>query len=227
MNSLPLVRSPLASTHSVAFDLHPLLQQCSWGMEKGLGIVTCNTEDLVVIGLVCVFLEVFLTALYFRVTYCPHLQSLCFIHVSVFCFWVPFGGTGENKALAWVGYRLLRWGGAILFHVQCITSSFLTFFQFGENIQWITEGFALGRMCSRCVDIDHSCIKSPWVYHNSDLHLLPISTKVLWCSTVLKQYRLLMFDGSCCQMFSGYKQNISIVLHTCMQLAWRRPLEQC
>jgi len=86
MNSLPLVRSPLASTHSVAFDLHPLLQQCSWGMEKGLGIVTCNTEDLVVIGLVCVFLEVFLTALYFRVTYCPHLQSLCFIHVSVFCF---------------------------------------------------------------------------------------------------------------------------------------------
>ena len=92
MNSLSLVWSPLASTHSIlyyghiTFDLHPLLQQCSWGIKEGLGIVTCNTEDLVVVGLVCVFLEVFLTALCFRVTYCPHLQSLCFIHVSALCF---------------------------------------------------------------------------------------------------------------------------------------------
>jgi hypothetical protein len=60
----------------MTFDLHPLLQECSWGIQQGLGIVACNTEDLVVIGLVCVFCEVFLTALYFRVTYCPHLQSL-------------------------------------------------------------------------------------------------------------------------------------------------------
>jgi len=119
----------------------------------------------------------------------------------------------------------VRWGNT--FPCAMYYFKFLEFFQFGENIQWITEGFALWRMCSRCVDIDHSCIKSPWVYHNSDLHLLPISTKVLWCSTVLKHYRLLMFDGSCCQMFSGYKQNIGILLHTFMQLAWRRPLEQC
>jgi len=49
-------------------DLHRLLQECSWGIKQGLGIVTCNTEESVAIGLVCVFLEVFLTALYFRVT---------------------------------------------------------------------------------------------------------------------------------------------------------------
>jgi hypothetical protein len=44
------------------FDLHRLLQECSWGIKQGLGIITCNTEDLIVI--VCVFLEVFLTALW-------------------------------------------------------------------------------------------------------------------------------------------------------------------
>ena len=60
----------------MTFDLHPLLQECSWGIQQGLGIVTCNAEDLAVIDPVCVFHEVFLTALYFRVTYCPHLQSL-------------------------------------------------------------------------------------------------------------------------------------------------------
>jgi hypothetical protein len=40
------------------FDLRRLLQECSWGIKQGLGIVTCNTEGLVVIGLICVFLEV-------------------------------------------------------------------------------------------------------------------------------------------------------------------------
>jgi hypothetical protein len=53
------------------FDVHPLLQECSWGIKQGLGIVTCSTEDLVMIDLVCVFVEVFLTALYSRVTYHP------------------------------------------------------------------------------------------------------------------------------------------------------------
>jgi hypothetical protein len=47
--------------------------------------------------------------------------------------------------------------------VGCITPSFLTFFQFGENTQWIMDGFAVGRMCARCVDIDHFCTKAPWV----------------------------------------------------------------
>ena len=58
-------------------------------------------------------------------------------------------------------------GGAgaaiIICHVECITLSFLTFFQFGENTQWIMDGFALGRVCARCVDIDHFCTKAPWV----------------------------------------------------------------
>jgi len=62
----------LSCTHSIlyyghtTFDSHRLLQEYSWGIKQGLGIVTCNTEDLVMIDLVCVFLEVFLTALYFR-----------------------------------------------------------------------------------------------------------------------------------------------------------------
>jgi len=73
------------------------------GIKQGLGIVTWNTEDLVVIVLVCVFLEVFLTALYFRVTYCPHVQSLCSIRASALCSWLPFGVTWEHKALGWGG----------------------------------------------------------------------------------------------------------------------------
>jgi len=52
-------------------DLHPLLQECSWGIKQGLGFVTCNTEDLIVIGLVYEFLEVFLSALYYRVPAAP------------------------------------------------------------------------------------------------------------------------------------------------------------
>ena len=64
--------------------------------------------------------------------------------------------------------HLREWGtscavGAVICHVERITVCFLTFFQFGENTQWITDGFALGRMCTRCVDIAHFCTKAPWV----------------------------------------------------------------
>jgi len=69
----------------ITFDLHPLLQKCSWGIKQGLGIVTCSTEDLVMIDLVCVFVEVFLTALYFRVTYCLHLQGMYSTHANALC----------------------------------------------------------------------------------------------------------------------------------------------
>jgi len=69
----------------MTFYLHPLLQEYSWGIQQGQGMVTCNTENLVVIDLVCVFLEVFLTAVYFRVTYCPHLQSLYSTHSTALC----------------------------------------------------------------------------------------------------------------------------------------------
>ena len=76
-------------------------------------------------------------------------------------FWLHFGGTRE---------QVLSWGGAVIFYVECITSNFLTFFQFEENSKWITEGFSLGRLCSRCVEINRSCTKIPRVYHKSDLH---------------------------------------------------------
>ena len=81
-NRLLLLWLSLSCTHSSSssfllfdFDLHKLLQECCWGIQQGLGIVTCNTEDLLVIDLVCVFLEVSLTALYFRVTYCPTFRA--------------------------------------------------------------------------------------------------------------------------------------------------------
>jgi hypothetical protein len=174
-NRLLLVWLPLSSTNFIlyyghmTFDLHPLLQECSWGIKQDLGIVTCDTEELVVFGLLCVFLELVLTALFFRVTYCPHLQSLCSIHASALCFWVPLGGTWEHKALAWVGYKLLRWGDMLPHGVYY--SKFLDFFfQLGKNTQWIMDGFALGRTCARFVDIDHSCTKAPWVYCKSGLH---------------------------------------------------------
>ena len=94
----------------------------SWGIKQGLGIVTCNIDDSVVIGLVCVFIEVFLTALSFRGTYCPHLQSLCSIHASALCSWVPFGGTWEHNALVWVGYKFWRWGKNLPCGVYCFKS---------------------------------------------------------------------------------------------------------
>jgi hypothetical protein len=74
----------------------------------------------------------------------PHLQSSYCTHASALCSWVPLVGTLEHEALVWVGYKLWRW--AIICHVECITVSFLTFFQFGENTQWIMDGSALGRM---------------------------------------------------------------------------------
>ena len=51
-------------------------------------MLTCNTEDLVVIDLVCVFLEVFLTALYlFQSDLQPHPElvlhsGMCLMFVS-------------------------------------------------------------------------------------------------------------------------------------------------
>ena len=75
----------LSQMSDMTFEIHRLLQECSLGIKQSFAIVLCNTEDLVVIGLVCVFLEVFLTALYFRVTYCTHLQSLCSIQACALC----------------------------------------------------------------------------------------------------------------------------------------------
>jgi hypothetical protein len=130
-------------------DLHPLLYECSWVIKQGLGIVTCNTKDLIVIGLVCVFIEVFLTALYFRVTCCRHLQSLYCIHTSALCSWVPCWGTWEHKALVWVGCKLLRWGNNLPCGVYY--SEFLDFFPvWGErsvNHGWLCTGEDVRQVC--------------------------------------------------------------------------------
>ena len=65
--------------------------------------------------------------------------------------------TWKCEALAWVGYSLWRWGSNLPCEVYYLR--FLVFFQFGENTQWIMDDFALGTMCTVCVDIAHSLPK--------------------------------------------------------------------
>ena len=115
------------------FDLHPLLQECSWGIKQGLGIVTCNTGDLTVIGLVCVFTEVFLSAVYFRVTCCPTFRACSPIMQVSYVPECPLEGLGNVRHLHEWGTSCE--GGATICHMECITTSFLTFFQVGENTQ--------------------------------------------------------------------------------------------
>ena len=97
------------------------------GIKQGLGIVTCSTEDLVVIDLVCVFLEVFS---YFRVTYCPTFRA-----------GTPFMQVPYVPECPWEQRHLCEWGicsegVTVSCHVECITPRFLIFFsQFGENTQ--------------------------------------------------------------------------------------------
>jgi len=68
----------------MTFDLHRHLQECSWGIKQGLGIEICNTEDLVVIDIVCVFLEVFITAIYFTFRACTPLMQVPYVPE---CLW--------------------------------------------------------------------------------------------------------------------------------------------
>ena len=144
-NRLVLVWLPLSSTHSIlyyghmTFDLHPLLE-CNWGIQQGLGIVTCNTEDLVAIGLICVSWT-FSDSTLFQSDLLPHLQSLYSIHACALCFWVPLGGTWEHKTLAWVGYKLLRWGDILPCGVYY--SKFLDFFPV-----WGELSVNHGRLCN-------------------------------------------------------------------------------
>jgi hypothetical protein len=149
-------------THINLYQVHSLFWAYhSWGIKQGLGIVTCNTDNLIVIGLVCVFIEVFLSALHFRVTCCPTFRACTpFLQVP-YVTERPVEGPGNIRHLREWGTSSK--GGAIIWHVGCIALSVLTFFQFGENTQWIMDGFALGRMHARRVDIDHLCTKPPWV----------------------------------------------------------------
>ena len=103
---------------------------------------------------------VFLTALYFRVAYCPQLHILYSIHTCALCSWESHMGLRNIRHMCEQSTN--SESGAVICHAKCIIPSFLNFFQFGENIHWIIDGFALGTMCARCVDIDHFCAKAPW-----------------------------------------------------------------
>jgi hypothetical protein len=80
----------------MTFELHRLLQECSWGIKQGLAIVTCKTEDLVMT--VCMFLVVFLTALYFTVTYCTIRACASLIQVP-YVPQCPWEGLGNIRHL--------------------------------------------------------------------------------------------------------------------------------
>ena len=155
MNSLSLVWSPLISAHSIlyghiTFYLHTLLQECSWGIKQGLVTVTCNTEDLVVNGLVCVFLKSFLqhfisewlTAPTFRA--CAPLMQVPSVPER------PWeGGTWEHEAHVWVGCKLWRRGNNLPCWVYY--SKFLDFFPvWGEhsvNRGWRCTGEDMCQVC--------------------------------------------------------------------------------
>ena len=123
------------------FDLHRLLQECCWGIQQGLVIVTCNTEDLLVIDLVCVFLEVSITALYFRVTYCPTFRACTPLMQVPYVSECPWEGLGNIRHLHEWGTS--SEGGTIICHVQCITVSFFTFFP-----DWGEHSVNHGRPCT-------------------------------------------------------------------------------
>jgi len=53
----------------------------------------------------------------------------------------------------------------------------------------------------------------------SDLCVDRLPCKVLWYSTVFKEYSFLMFEGSSCQIFSGHKSNIGNHYYFVMMLA--------
>ena len=164
MNRLSLVWSPLTSTRVIlyygqmTFDLHPLLQECSWGIKQDLGIFNMqHWRFSSVWSYICVSWCLSYSTLFQGDLLPPPLELVLHSHKCIM-FLSALGNI----------MHLCEWGtssegGAISYHVEYITPSFLTFFQFGEKTQWIMDGFALGRICTRCVDIDHSCTKAPWV----------------------------------------------------------------
>jgi len=90
------------------------------------------------IDLVCVFLEVFLTALHSRVIYCPPSSELV---LHVYKCPVFLSALGNTR-------HLREWGtisedGEIICHVECITLSFLTFFPV-----WGEQSVNHGWLCS-------------------------------------------------------------------------------
>ena len=168
-NRVSLVWLPLTSTpfHSLLWKYHIWFMPNFWGMQLGHKtwpghanmqhwrfsndwFCMCASWSL---SYSTLFISEWLTAPTFRA--CAPLTHVPCVSEC------PWEGLGNIRPL-------YEWGtssevGAIICHVECITPSFLIFFQFGENAQWIMDGFALARMCARCADIGHFCTKTPWV----------------------------------------------------------------
>jgi hypothetical protein len=146
--------------HLYLYQFHSLFWAYrSWGTKQSLGIVTCKTEDSLVNGLVCVFLEVFLTALYFRVTYCPTFRFCTPFMQVPYVSECPWEGLGEHKALAWVGYKLWGWGNNLPYGVHY--SEFLDFFPVcGEHS--VNHGW----LCSR-EDVCQACGHRPLLHEST------------------------------------------------------------
>ena len=80
----------------------------------------------------CMCVCVFLTAVYFRVTYCPTFRACGpFRHVP-YVSECPWEGLGNIRHLGEWGTS--SEGGAILCHVECITVSFLNFSSLGRTL---------------------------------------------------------------------------------------------
>ena len=130
--------------HSLFWAYH------NWGIKQGLGIVTCNTKDLVLIGLVCVFLEVFLTALYFRVTYCLTFRACAPFMQVPYVAECPWEGLGEHKALVWVGYKLWMWGNSLpcgVYYCKFLDFFFPVWGEHKVNHGWLCSGEDVCQVC--------------------------------------------------------------------------------
>ena len=153
-----MIAHSLYPFHSLLWTYDIWFTQTSSGMQlgqkQGLGIVTCKIKNLVLIDLICVFLEVFLTALYFRVTFracTPLIQVPCVPE----CLWE---GLGEHEALVWVGYKLLQRGNNLPCGVYYC--KFLDFFPvWGEhsvNHGWLCTGEDVCQVCGHRPLLHHS-----------------------------------------------------------------------
>jgi hypothetical protein len=139
----------LTSTHSIlycrniTFDWHSLPQECHWGIEQVLGMVTCNTVSCICVSWSLSYSTLFQSGLLL------HLQGLCSIHSSALCSWVPLVGTWEHKALVWVRYKLWRWGNNLLCGVYYL--KFLNFFpvwgKHSVNHGWLCSGEVVHHVC--------------------------------------------------------------------------------
>ena len=83
---LPLTCTPF---HSLLWEYQLCFMPTLWGMQLGHKTrpghaIAALKNEFWWMSCMC-FLRVFLTALYFRMSYCPHLQSLYSIHASVSC----------------------------------------------------------------------------------------------------------------------------------------------